>query len=148
MRSRLADSLKSFRALPRWVQVWTALILVPTNLLPFLWLDTPTGRAGALATGVVMLGGLPIMLAERGLSRLMSVPHLVAWIPLVVLLVARLALDQPMSAAETGLAITLIVVDGISLGFDAFEFIHWCLGNRTVPGMHPPTSPDGTLACY
>lgn len=141
MRSRLADSLKSFRALPRWVQAWVALVLVPTNLLPFGWLDTPTGRAGALATGVVVLGGVPIMLAERGLSRLMSVPHLVAWIPLVVLLVARLAQGEPMSRAETGLAMTLIVVDGISLGFDVLDFVRWSLGDRAVPGVTPANFP-------
>lgn len=139
MRSRLADSLKSFRALPRWVQAWVALVLMPANLLPFGWLDTPTGRAGALATGVVVLGGVPIMLAERGLSRLMSVPHLVAWIPLLVLLVARLAQGEPMSRAETGLAMTLIVVDGISLGFDVLDFARWSLGDRAVPGVTPAT---------
>ena len=133
MKSRLADCQHSFRAMPRWVQLWMACVLVPVNLMPFLLLSTPTGRAAALATLVVMLGGLPIMLAERGLSRLMSVPHLVAWIPLVTLLVIWLMHGRPMSPAETGLAVTLVVVNTISLGFDVVEFVRWCLGGRAVP---------------
>lgn len=134
MKSRLLDSLRSFRALPAWVQAWLSLILVPVNLLPFLLLETPTGRAGALATGVVMIGGLPIMLAERGMSKLMSVSHLIAWIPLVVLLITWLAQGRPMGAAETALALSLVVVNTISLGFDVVETVRWCLGDRAVPG--------------
>ena len=137
MNSRLVDCLRSFRALPRWVQLWMACVLVPVNLLPFLLLDTSTGRTAALATLVVMLGGLTIMLAERGLSRLMSVPHLVAWIPLVALLVIWLARARPMSPAETGLAVALVAVNSISLGFDIVEFVRWCLGDRAVPGAAP-----------
>ena len=36
MKSRLADCLHSFRAMPRWVQLWMACVLVPVNLMPFL----------------------------------------------------------------------------------------------------------------
>ncbi len=141
MKSRLADCLHSFRAMPRWVQLWMACVLVPVNLMPFLLLDTPTGRAAAMATLVVMLGGLPIMLAERGLSRLMSVPHLVAWIPLVTLLVIWLLRGRPMSPAETGLAVALIAVNSISLGFDVVEFVRWCRGDRAIPGAAPTPFP-------
>lgn len=138
MTSRLVDCLRSFRAMPRWVQLWMACVLVPVNLLPFLLLSTPTGRAAALATLVAMLGGLPIMLAERGLSRFMSVPHLVAWIPLVTLLVTWLVRGRPMSPAETGLALALVIVNTISLGFDVVEFIRWSMGDRAVPGVASP----------
>ncbi|MDE2344293.1 MAG: hypothetical protein KGL63_13060, partial [Betaproteobacteria bacterium] len=82
MSARLSQIWHSFRSMPMWVQRWVGLLLVPANVLPFLLLDTWSGRAGALAALVVVATNVPILWRARGMTRAMSIPHLLAWIPL------------------------------------------------------------------
>lgn len=134
---RLAEIWRSYRALPTWVQAWVGLILVPTNAVPFALLETWTGRLAAVAALAVVATNLPIMWIERGMSRLMSVPHLVIWGPLQVTLLLRLAEKVgpvPMGPAERGLVLLLLVVNGVSLAFDALDSGRWFRGERDVPG--------------
>ncbi len=133
MSARLYDCWDSFLALPRWVQLWLALVLVPVNLSCLLLLDTSTGRAGALAFAVVVAGNLPIMLVERGMSRLMALPHLVAWFPLLAWLGYSLMSSPGLEGAERGLAWALLLVNGVSLLFDMSDSWRWLRGERAVP---------------
>lgn len=143
MKQRWRDVLRSFRALPTWVQWWVAAVLVPVNAAPFFFLHTMTGQAGALASTLVIAGNVPLMLAQRGMSRLLSVPHLLAWVPLVSLLAARLAFVDDMSRAETLLALALLAVNGVSLVLDTVDAWRWLCGQRDVAGpSHAAESPD------
>lgn len=135
MTSRLSACHRSFLALPRWVQIWVGVVLVPVNALPFFFLDTPTGRVAALAAMFVVLTNLPIMLIERGMSRLMAVPHLLAWLPLLPYLAARLVFQQPLARSEMLLAIALVVVNSTSLVFDTLDTWRWICGKRDIPGQ-------------
>jgi hypothetical protein len=132
--TRLHDVWQSFRALPTWVQWWVAGVLVPTNAAPFLLLDTMSGRAGALASIIVLAGNVPLMLVQRGMSRLLSVPHLLAWTPLVAMLAARLLFAKDMTPAESVLAMLLLVVNGSSLLFDTVDAWRWLCGQREIAG--------------
>ncbi|MEO6103710.1 MAG: hypothetical protein ABIP44_08745 [Pseudoxanthomonas sp.] len=134
MTSRLQDCGRSLRALPRWVQVWIGGFLIPVNTLPFFMLDTPTGKAAALAAIFVVLTNVPIMLQQRGMSRLMSVPHLIAWVPLLGYLGARVLFGPDMSGIELLLAIALILINGASLVFDTLDSWRWLCGARDIPG--------------
>ena len=72
------------------------------------------------------------------MSRLMSVPHLFAWIPLQVLIPIRLAEmvgSGPVSDAEWAFGIVLFVINGISLVFDVIDSFRWLRGEREVPGL-------------
>lgn len=100
MKQRMRDVWRSFRALPAWVQWWLAAVLVPVNAAPFFFLETMTGQAGALASIIIVVGNVPPMLAQRGMSRLLSVPQLLAWVPLVTLLAARPLVVEDMSRTE------------------------------------------------
>lgn len=139
MSGRLRDCWISFRALPAWVQWWVGGLLIPVNALPFLMLDMPTGRLGATASLVVVLSNVPIMLAERGMSRLLSIPHLIAWIPLCAVLLSLWYSDDPMSTSERALLLILLAVNGVSLVFDTIDSWRWLRGEREVPG-HPHLS--------
>ncbi|WP_286742160.1 hypothetical protein [Aquabacterium sp. UBA2148] len=139
MLSRLFTIWHSYRSLPLWVQVWVGGILVPANATAFLLTDTPSGHWAAWAAVFVVATNVPIMWVEQGMSKLMSVPHLVAWIPLHVFLALRLtgsAGATPMDEAERVLIIVLLVVNGISLAFDLIDSLKWWRGDRHVPG-HP-----------
>ncbi|MGD9583509.1 MAG: hypothetical protein AB7V26_07545 [Lysobacterales bacterium] len=135
MQSRLLDCHHSFHALPLWVRLWVAGILIPVNVLPFFLLHTETGRWAALAALLVVATNMPIMLIERGMSRLMSVPHLIAWIPLLVWLLLRINTEPPLAGWERALALALIAINGLSLVFDLIDTLRWLRGERAVPGF-------------
>ncbi|WP_290767045.1 hypothetical protein [Aquabacterium sp.] len=135
---RLQHIWHSYRSLPLWVQVWVGAILVPVNALSFLLLHTPTGQWAAWAALFVVATNVPIMWVARGMSKLMSVPHLIAWLPLQVALLARLAGQlgaTPLQPFEQPLILALLLTNGISLVFDAIDSVRWLQGDRAVPGM-------------
>lgn len=137
MNRRLAKIWHSYRSLPRWVQVWVGCVLIPVNVLPFLLLDTWSGRAGAVAALLVLATNVPIMWFAGGMSRAMSLPHLLAWVPLEIALALRLsgaAGSLLPSTAEMALAIVLLSINGISLAFDALDSWRWLRGQRDIPG--------------
>lgn len=139
MLDRLLTIWRSYRSLPLWVQVWVGGILVPANAAAFALTNTPSGHWAAWAAAFVVATNVPIMWMEQGMSKLMSVPHLVAWIPLQVFLALRLtdaAGSAPLEQVEFVLALMLLVVNGISLAFDALDSLKWWRGERHVPG-HP-----------
>ena len=137
---RLQRIWHSYRSLPLWVQVWVGGILVPVNAMSFLLLHTQTGQWAAWAALFVVATNAPIMWVEQGMSKLMSMPHLIAWLPLQVALLARLAGqlgDAPLQPFEHPLIVALLLVNGISLAFDAIDSVRWFKGDRAVPGMAP-----------
>lgn len=137
MHSKLARIWHSYRSLPRWVQVWVGFVLIPVNVLPFLLLDTWSGRAGAAAALLVVATNVPIMWFAGGMSRAMSLPHLLAWVPLEIALALRVsgaAGSLTPSTAEMALAIVLLSINGISLAFDALDSWRWLRGQRDIPG--------------
>ncbi len=137
MKQRLIQCWHSFRTLPTWVQIWVGGILVPVNALAFLMLDTTAGLLTAIAAIFVLATNIPIMLLERGMSRLMAVPHLLAWYPLVWVLGSDLLAgnpDQPASSLELTFMTAVIVINSISLAFDTKDTLDWLRGKRDVPG--------------
>ena len=127
----------SWQSLPEWVQLWVAGILVPVNAAAFFMIHTPAGKAAAIAAVFVILTNVPIMLYEGGMSRLMAMPHLAAWIPLSIYIIARFPVfsnSPTMGKAELIFAIIILVVNGISLMFDTVDTVRWWRGERDIPG--------------
>lgn len=89
LRSRLGASWHSFGSLPVWVQIWVGAILIPVNAAAFFLLEYRSAQLAAWAALFVVATNLPIMLTECGMSKLMSLPHLLAWGPLLVALIRR-----------------------------------------------------------
>lgn len=122
---------KSFRALPLWVQVWVAFILVPVNMASLYFFDEPYGLWIAFLANIAMMLNLPVMLYDRGFSKLMAFPHLIPWTILVAwLLFAR---PEVTGAYDTYLWV-LLVVDAISLAFDYPDAVKWWRGDRQPAG--------------
>ncbi|MES0861226.1 hypothetical protein ABLN87_02575 [Ruegeria sp. SCPT10] len=121
----LRDIWISFRNLPAWVQIWMSVVLVPANLVPLAFLDQPYGT---LIAGLAILGmalNLPIMMAERGMSRAMALPHLLFWTPMVLIIVYVLNTHTDLLPIYAQFLLVLLVVDLISLGFDLRDAILW-----------------------
>ncbi len=127
------DIWRSFRALPLWVQIWVAGILVPVNLASVLFWPSPYGLLVTLLAIGGMIPNLLIMVWERGLSKMMALPHLLIWIPLVMFLTFILATNQISGDFRT-YVIVLLVVDLMALVFDIPDMIKWTRGDRAVAG--------------
>ena len=142
MMDRMTDIWRSWRSLPLWVQIWVAGILVPVNVLPFFLLESVVGQAGALAALLVLVTNGPLMWVYRGMNKVLSIPHLIAWGPLVIYLLMLLSesgFRADASRMELGLAALLLAINGISLMFDVVDSAKWLAGDRATPGI--PGSP-------
>lgn len=107
--------------------------LVPANFAGFWYLDTPTGFwVAILGAGAIVLNAVPIWL-NGGMSKVLALPHLAFWTPLVFYLGLRLWSGE-LSGSEWWLAFIVFVTNGISLGFDLFDTREWWNGKRQVAG--------------
>lgn len=123
----VVDIWASFRALPAWVQIWVAFILMPINMASILFIQEPMGLWIAFLANIAMLLNLPVMLHDRGFSKMMALPHIIPWTILVgILLFAR---PEATGAYNTYLYI-LLSVDIISLLFDYVDARKWIHGDR------------------
>ena len=125
---------KSYRSLPLWVQVWVGLILVPVNAAAFFMLPLPAAQYTAVAAVVVIVTNGPLLVYYAGMNRSLSIPHLIAWIPLEVALLMRLLEGDP-GLVEQVYAVLVLLVNAISLVFDALDSWRWLRGERETPGI-------------
>ena len=118
----------SFRALPVWVQIWVAAILMPINMLSLYFYNEPMGLLIAFLANIAMMLNLPVMIYDKGFSKMMALPHLIPWTILVgILLFAR---PEATGLYDTYLWV-LLGTNTISLLFDYPDAIKWFRGDRT-----------------
>ncbi len=121
----------SFRAMPLWVQAWVALILVPVNMASLYFYSEPAGLWIAFLAIGAMVMNLPVMLYDRGFSKMMAIPHLVPW----TILVLWIFFYRPEASGNYDIYLTiLLTVDTISLLFDFPDAIKWLNDERTPAG--------------
>lgn len=123
---------QSFRSLPLWVQIWVALILVPVNMASLFFLTEAKGVLIAVLAIGGMLPNLFIMMAERGFSKTMALPHLAIWTPLVIIIALWMKNGGPDAQFFPLYLWVLMVVNVISLIFDYKDAWEWWRGARDV----------------
>lgn len=127
--------LQSMMGLPRWVQLWLP-ILFGTNTASLWFLDQTVGQYTALAFAFVFLVSQPMMLIQKGMTRMLAFPHVV-WVPLVVYLAGQLWGAAPLAPGSVRTyALMVFTVNSISLGFDVVDAARWLGGRREVLGLH------------
>jgi hypothetical protein len=127
----ILDTYRSFASLPLWVRIWVAGWLAPINMISVLFLNEPMGGWIAGLAIVAMLPNIPIMIVQRGLSKMMAMPHLIPWTILVALIVFRF---PDGSASYTAYLYVLAATNFVSLGFDYIDFFKWIRGDRDIAG--------------
>lgn len=125
---------QSMMGLPRWVQLWLP-ILFGTNMASFMFLDSEVGRNVGVAFVFVCIFNMPMMFIQKGLTRLLAVPHF-AWLPLVIYLYGQLwgATPLPEGLLRT-YALTVFAFNSFSLAFDVVDAVKWFGGQREVLGL-------------
>lgn len=127
----IAEIWQSFRSLPGWVQIWVAFLLVPVNMASLFFIAEPMGLWIAALANVAMLPNIWVMIHDRGLSKLMAIPHIIPW----TLLVALLVFARPMATGLYDAYLwVLLAVNVVSLFFDYPDAVKWLTGDRAVAG--------------
>lgn len=125
----LMDIWRSFRALPTWVQMWVMLILAPANMASAVFWNEPLGVWITILTYAAMMLNMPIMVKDRGFSKLMALPHLIPW----TILVAIILFARPEATGAYDIYLWIILaVNTISLLFDYPDAVMWWRGDRAV----------------
>ena len=139
MIARISRIFRSLFSLPAWVIVWMLVFLIPANLAGHFMLDTESGRWIALLGAGGLLVNLVPLLVNGGFSRVLAFAHLLFWLPLEFVLLARL-LTADMGSAELRLTLVVLVINGISLCFDVIDARRWLRGERAVFGFEEETA--------
>ena len=119
---------QSFVVLPLWVKLWVGL-LSTVNMASLAFISQPSG---SLIAALVFAGiGLSMIAAIYcgGLSRLVGLGHIIAWMPLIFMLV----FSPPLATGAHSAYLTLLlVINTVSLVFDINDFRLWLAGERAV----------------
>lgn len=121
---------QSYRRLPLWVQLWVALILVPVNAASLIYITQPAGAWLALMAVSAMLCNGVLMLLERGFSKVMALPHVLIWTPMLGLILWLLSQDIP--ATYRSYLVILLAIDVVSLTLDFSDTRKWLSGDRKI----------------
>lgn len=135
MKSRIAKVWASISGLPTWVKIWLV-ILATSNMLSLAFLDTESGIWTAAAFAIVGILNMPMVFVQGGLTRLLSIPHFV-WVPLLVHLYPRLVGPNAIARSDPEylFALSVLIVNSVSLMFDALESYRWLRGQREILGL-------------
>ena len=124
---------EAIATLPTTVRYWIMWMNVTMlAALVIFALNRPTRMTALvlLLTNVAMIAFMTWLYNRVGLVRLLGLPHLIFWTPLVVWFVLQLRRGglprQPMTAM-----VILTITLSISLIFDAVDVARWLLGERS-----------------
>lgn len=112
---------------PGW-QIWVLLLLLVNLVAPLAFLETIEARVVL----VVFLCAAMLqmtMFARLGFVRLLGLGHIVAWLPMVIWLWARL----PPTGAAGALGkwmVLVIAIDALSLVIDFADVVRYVAGDR------------------
>ena len=127
------DCYQSFRALPGWVQVWVFFILMPINMASLFFIQEAGGVTIAFLANVAMMLNMPVMVYDRGFSKLMAFPHLIPW----TILIALIIFSRPEASGPYDVYLwALLGANTISLIFDYPDALQWFRGARGVAGKY------------
>lgn len=123
--------------LPLHLQLWVGMLIGANLLAPLFFLEHVEARV-TLGAGLFGMALMTALTGRFGFSRIVGLGH-VAWLPLLAFLAGSVAVVP----ATTGFGLwlrTVIVLDAISIVFDAVDAVRFLRGDRaeTVPGLKPP----------
>ncbi len=117
---------------PQWVGWWLYWLMFGTLVLPLaLLIWRPTRVAGLLTVLATVAGGFGVtsMFNSMGYVKLLGLPHVVIWTPLVIWLIVLLrGRDMPVWPRRILSLVILTIL--VSLAFDYVDVIRYLLGER------------------
>ena len=120
--------------LPTWVQIWLNILLLGAFILPFslfIWKQTRLAALLTLLASGIASFTIITMFASLGLVRLLGLPHIILWTPLVVYLITQSRRADMPNIPKWILRVVFTTII-ISLVFDYYDVIRYFLGD-TAP---------------
>ena len=136
MMAALGAFLRGLGALgwPWWI--WVGLLVAANGVAPLWFIGSTEARvvlAAILVGAVVQLA----IVARLGFVRLLGVGHIVAWVPMLLWLVPRLA-NLGTATPFGRWLIAVVILDLTSLAIDFVDVARYLAGDRRpVPGTAP-----------
>jgi hypothetical protein len=123
-------------AWPWWL--WIGLLGVVNLVGPLFFLGSLEARV--ILAALIIGAAVQLLIVSRlGYVRLLGVGHVVAWVPLLLWLVPRLAALDPRTPFGRWL-FAVVIIDLASLAIDFVDVARYLAGERQpTPGTEPPT---------
>ena len=130
---------EAFAQQPTWVIWWLNWMAIGILALPLsLLIWKKARRTGAITLVAVVIAAVTIdlMYNSMGYVKLLGLPHIVLWTPLVIFIARQIRRDDMPVWPKRIMAVVLATFL-ISLAFDYVDLVRWLLGERT-PTILPP----------
>ena len=119
---------------PAWVQIWLNVLFAGAYLLPLaLLVWAPSRRAGIVTVLASALAGAGVywLFGQMGYVRLLGLPHILIWTPLVVYQWGQVRRPDMPRIPRLILYVVMAVIL-VSLVFDYVDLARYLLGERAV----------------
>lgn len=123
---------EAIAAQPAWVGLWLNVLLLGAFVAPLtLLIWKSTRRAGLITFVASALSGVAIQLMYNamGYVKLLGLPHIIAWVPVIYLLLGVRKQDATPNIARW-IIVGIVAAMGISLVFDVTDVVRYVLGER------------------
>lgn len=117
---------------PEWVMMWVYVLVAGAFVAPVVLLIWKASRKAGIITLVASLlagFGVQMIFDAMGYVKLLGLPHLILWVPIVVFLMAQQARGD-MTNWPRRIIWFIIAIICISLVFDFIDVARWILGER------------------
>lgn len=117
---------------PQWVQLWVnwmGLVLIGSFVALLFSRATRRDALILLAANVPMVFFMQWLYGQLGYVRLLGLPHVIVWTPLVIYFLWRLR-DPAITVPFRQIIWLLLATMIISLGFDYADVVRYLLGER------------------
>ena len=117
---------------PQWVVIWVYVLVAGAFVAPVVLLIWKASRKAGIITLIASLlagFGIQMMIDAMGYVKLLGLPHLILWVPIVVFLMAQQARGD-MTNWPRRIIWFIIAIICISLVFDFIDVARWILGER------------------
>ena len=118
--------------LPTWVQLWLNVLLLGAFILPvtlFIWKQTRLAALITLLASGIAAFSIFSMYDSLGMVRLLGLPHVILWTPLLIYLLSTLRKPDLPVIPKWILRFTITTIV-ISLVFDYLDVIRYVFGDR------------------
>ncbi len=123
---------------PQWVQIWLNILLLGAFVLPavlLIWRQTRVAGIVSLIVSATAAYGVVWLYDRMGYVKLLGLPNLFLWTPLVIYLIGQFRRDDLPQIPRVLLG-AVIATLLISLAFDFSDVIRYILGER-MPAALP-----------
>ena len=123
---------EAIAAQPAWIGMWLNVLFLGAFVLPLALLIWKSTRiAGVITIVASVLSGIltQLMFNAMGYVKLLGLPHIIAWVPVIYLLLRVRKQDATPNIARW-IIVVIVGLMGISLVFDVNDVVRYVLGER------------------